>query len=168
VPDTGLVSTTEDSTTSPTCKNIPAGVIVVTALCANVNTHALTSRVTAKAELAQLIIRVPGLPTIELRGVKAWSTITCGSSRGSTTVAFLKIGGNSIISRRVTFSNGATFTVGPVKIVFDEVTKHGPPDRARLVNAVHISAHVPNVADLDAIVSSAYAAVSGCPSTGGA
>src|SRR4051794_14485672 len=167
VPDTGLITTTETSTTTPSCVDVPAGLLVIHALCDSVTTHAYTSRVTAKAEVADLVIRVPGLPVIALRGVKAWSSVSCDSSHGTTTVAFLKIGGNNVISRRATFSNGATLTIGPIKIVFDETVKHGPPTRARLVNAVHISAHVPNIADLDVIVSSAFAGVTDCASTGG-
>jgi len=164
VPDTGLITTTETTTNTPSCVDVPAGLIVVHALCDSVATHAFTSRVTAIAEVADLKIAVPGLPVIQLRGVKAWSSVSCTASHGTTTVAFLKIGGNNIISRRATFSNGATLTVGPIKIVFDETVKHGTPTRARLVHAVHISAHVPNVADLDVIVSSAFAGVTDCDS----
>jgi hypothetical protein len=121
--------------------------------------------VAATATLANLSISIPGLPVIQLRGVKAWSTITCGSSHGTTTVAFLKVGGTSIISRKETFSNGTTFNVGPVTIVIDGTTRTGPPSRSRLVNAVHITANVPNIANLDVIVSSAFAKVTDCPVT---
>lgn len=162
VPDTGLVVTQETTTVNPACVDIPDQLIVVHALCTSVNTHADTSRVTAAATLADLKIAVPGLPAIELRGVKGWSTVTCGSSRGTTTVAFLKVGAQSIISRKTTFSNGKSLTVGPLTIVFNQVVRHGPPARARLVNAVHITANVPHVAALDVIVSSAYASVTDC------
>jgi hypothetical protein len=162
LPDTGAISTTESTTTAPACISVPAGLITVHALCDSVATHAFTSRVAANSTLADLSITVPGLPVIALRGVKAWSTISCGSTHGTTTIAYLKIGGKNVISRKTTFSNGTTIAVGPVKIVIDETTRTGPPSRSRSVNAVHISADVPNVADLDVIVSSASAGVTDC------
>jgi hypothetical protein len=165
LPDTGLVVTNATTTTAPACIDVPTGLLVVKALCASVATHSYTSRVTAQATVADLSVTVPGLPVIELRGVKAWSTITCGTSRGTTTIAFLKVGGKSLISRTETFSNGATLTVGPVKIVIDQTTRTGPPSRSRLVYAVHITANVPKIADLDVIVSSAYAKDTDCAPT---
>jgi hypothetical protein len=164
VPDTGLVVTKDTTTVNPACVEVPDVLLVVHALCTSVNTHANTSRVTAAATLADLKIVVPGLPAIELRGVKGWSSVTCGSSHGTTTVAFLKVGTQSVISRRATFSNGKSLTVGPLTIVFNQVVRHGPPDRTRLVNAVHITANVPHVAYLDVIVSSALAGVADCAS----
>lgn len=165
LPDTGPVVTNVTQTVAPACLNVPAGVITLQGLCDTVKTHAYTSRIAATAALANLSINVPGLPVILLKGVKAWSTITCGSSHGTTTIALLKIGGKTIISRGATFSNGETLNVGPIQIVINSTTRTGPPSRSRTVTALHITADVPNVADLDVVVSYATAKVDDCPVT---
>jgi hypothetical protein len=162
VPDTGAVTTTVTSTTTPACINIPLGLIVAHALCDSVSTHKFTSRVAAKSTLADISIGLPGVPAIQIRGIKAWSTITCGSSHGTTTIAFLKIGGQNLISRKTTFSNGATFTLGPVSIQINETLRTGPPGRSRSVIAVHVRVNLPNIAVADVIIGAATASTTNC------
>jgi hypothetical protein len=162
VPDTGLVTTTVTSTTTPSCVTIPAGIIVAHLLCDSVSTHKFTSRVTAKSTVADIAIGVPGIPAIQIRGIKAWSTITCDSSRGTTTIAFLKIGGSNVISRKTTFSNGATFTVGPVSIQINETARTGPPSRSRSVIAIHVRVNLPGIAVADVVIGAATASTTNC------
>ena len=157
-PDTGSISTTSASNTTPPCAvDIPAVVIRAQALCASIVTSLGPSDSTAQATAKQLTISIPSLPVISVQLVQANSDSQCAGSgganvsTGSTTIVGLTIGG---IPQNITNPSPNTTLLG-----FITLDEQVPVPGGLTVNGLHVS--VPGVADV--IVSSATSDIHNCP-----
>ncbi|MBO0810086.1 MAG: hypothetical protein J2P32_17470, partial [Actinobacteria bacterium] len=82
-PDTGKVRVAKAITTTTPCTASVSTVLVTAgALCPRVTTHLAPGTSTATASVSDVTVGLPGVPVIELSGVRATSTSTCGSAAG--------------------------------------------------------------------------------------
>jgi len=138
-PDTGLVSTTSSSTTSTPCVPNVAGLVADLAsargLCANVTTVGFPGSSTSSASVTETTLG--WFPRITLRGVTSTSTSTCGGSSGITTIDFLAIGNDVVISAPTQVGPNTAINAGAVKLVLNEQIPSTSADRGLTLNAVH-------------------------------
>jgi hypothetical protein len=164
-PDTGPVSTTSSSSTSTPCVATLTGVLTVTAhlLCANVTTTAVPSRSVATASVADASVAIAGIPTITLTTVASSSTTTCAGSTGTTTIAFLKVGGTVVIGQPTQVAPNTTVTVGVVSLVLNEQIPFTTPDAGLTVNAVHLKVNALGLAKTNVVIASSESDIGNCP-----
>jgi hypothetical protein len=162
-PDTGHISTTSSSTTTTPCVATVATIVVAHVLCANVTTVANPGKSTATASVADATAVLPRLATIVLRVVKSTSTTTCAGSTGTTTIDYLKVGTTVVIATRTTVAPNTRVTVGPVSVVLNEQIPFNTPDKGLTVNAIHVTANVPDVATANIVVASSESDIGNCP-----
>lgn len=160
-PDTGLVQTDDTTDTKPACGNDPGPYITATLLCPEVRTDGDRITVDSVATVATAHVGLPGLPVIDLVGVKAEATASCDNgTTGSTTIDYLRVGGTVVIAQRTVVKPNTTVNLGVVKLILNE--QMNSRDGWRIVNAVHVKAGVPGLVTADVVVSSAQAATSSC------
>jgi len=83
-PDTGPVRTADaTSTTTPCTANVSAVVVTAHAVCVNVTTAVNPGTSTATTTAADTRIGLPGMPVVELSGIRATSTTTCAAATGT-------------------------------------------------------------------------------------
>ena len=104
-----------------------------------------------------------GLPTIILRAVTSTSTSTCAASTGITTIGFLAIGNDVVISAPTQAAPNTTTNVGAVKVVLNEQIALTAPDRGLTVNAVHVAFTPIGLPGLDVVVASSESHIGNCP-----
>jgi hypothetical protein len=164
LPDTGPVSTLNSTAIEPPCLANIALLVGVQADCAVVATSsAFPATSVAAASLAAAQIPITTLPLISVGAVQAESRTTCAGSAGSTTIAFLRVGTVTLISKPTPIKPNTTLNVGVVKLVLNEQKAFSTPDKGLTVNAIHITVNALGVAKANVIISSAESDISGCP-----
>jgi hypothetical protein len=105
----------------------------------------------------------PVLPTITLRGVTSTSTSTCGGSTGTSTIDFLAIGNNVVISEPTQVAPSTTINAGSVKLVLNEQIPSTSPGTGLTVNAVHLTFRPLGLVKVDVVVASSESHIGNCP-----
>jgi hypothetical protein len=174
-PDTGFVSTTSSSTTSTPCVARLAGVAAALAtargLCASVTTVGFPGSSTSSASVTEATMGPPTdaagyrpvLPTITLRGVTSTSTSTCGGSTGTSTIDFLAIGNDVVISAPTQVAPNTTINDGAVKLVLNQQIPSTSPGTGLTVNAVHATLRPLGLVKVDVVVASSESHIGNCP-----
>jgi hypothetical protein len=162
--DTGWVHTQGSSVTSAPCGVIASSILQATLGCPFVVTDAEDQEVRSTVAVANARLGVPLLPVVEARAVEAKSSSQCSGglydTDGSTTIAYLKVGSQVVISKPTPIAPNTKIKVGVVSLTLNEQIDH---DGAGLtVNAIHVKANVLNLAKEDVIISSAYSEVNNC------
>jgi hypothetical protein len=163
IPDTGAISTTSSSTTSTPCVATLGGLVAAHALCVNVTTTAFPGKSTASASVADTTVGIPTIPTIAMKAVQSTSTTTCAGSTGSTTIAFLEVGGTVVIAQPTMIAPNTRISVGLVTLTLNEQIPFSGPDKGLTVNAVHVNVNALNLAQTDVIVASSESDIGNCP-----
>ncbi|MFH8442866.1 choice-of-anchor P family protein [Streptomyces sp. NPDC018026] len=136
-PDTGAVRTAGAETVAPACgENIEALVLSAGLPCAQLETRTGPNGSTATATLADARIGLPGLPVVELSGVKATSSSTCTAATGSTSLEL------TVAGTPVDVPDTPNFEVDlglAGKLVVNEQTPVDGADQGLTVNAVHLT-----------------------------
>jgi hypothetical protein len=105
----------------------------------------------------------PVLPTITLRGVTSTSTSTCGGSTGTSTIDFLAIGNDVVISAPTQVAPNTTINDGAVKLVLNQQIPSTSPDGGLTVNAVHATLRPLGLVKVDVVVASSVSHIGNCP-----
>ncbi|MEU4742648.1 ice-binding family protein [Actinosynnema sp. NPDC023658] len=162
-PDTGFVSTTSSSTTSTPCVATLNGPVGAHVLCANVTTVAHPGKSTATASVADATVGIVGIPTITTGAVQSSSTTTCAGSTGTTTIAYLKVGGTVVIAQPTQVAPNTRVSVGVVSLVLNQQIAFSTPDDGLTVNAIRITVNTVGLAAVTTTVASSESDISGCP-----
>jgi hypothetical protein len=162
-PDTGPVSTTSSGTTSVPCVASISGLVSSHTLCAQVTTTAFPGRSAAAASVDDTTVGITGIPVITLRTIQSTSTTTCAGSTGTTTIAFLQVGGTVVISQPTNVAPNTTVNVGVVRLVLNEQTPITSPDNGLTVNAVHITVNALGLARTNVVLASSESDIGNCP-----
>ena len=104
-----------------------------------------------------------GIPTITTGVVQSSSTTSCTGSTGSTTIAFLSVGGVVVIAQPTQIAPNTGVTVGVVTLVLNEQLPFTGHDRGLTVNAVHVNVNTLGLAVVDIVVASAQSDIINCP-----
>jgi hypothetical protein len=161
-PDTGPVATTASTTVTKSCVNL-TGLVSATALCPSVTTTASPSaKSVAKVSVASVDIGILGLPVITVKALETTSTTTCAGSTGATTIEYLAVGGQVVISAKTTVKPNTKIQIGGVTIVLNEQVPFSTPDQGLTVNGLRISAVGLGTA-LNAVVAPSESDIGNCP-----
>lgn len=158
-PDTGHISTTSTTTTSPPCVATVTGIVSATVLCASNHTDAAALSSTSTASLATVTVGIPGIPVIKVVAAKSTSTTTCAGSSGGTTIVSLTVGGVGVNVNNLMPNTGVN--IGLVGLVLNE---QKPVPGGLTVNAVHITVSALLV-NADIVIASATSDIHNCPPT---
>jgi hypothetical protein len=158
IPDTGSVSTSAATTTAPPCVASLSGLITAGVLCAKVVTSLGPSGSVADASVDSTTIGVAALPVITVGAVQSESRTTCAGSSGTTTIAYLAVGGVVVISKPTPITPNTKLSVLGVSLTLDEQT---PVTGGLTVNAVHVS--VIGLVNLDVVLASSTSDIHNCP-----
>lgn len=159
-PDTGPVRVAQATTTTTPCAaSVNAVVITANTLCPNVTTRLAPGTSTATSTVADASVGLPGVPVIEVSGLTATSTSTCGSGGSATGSATftLRIGG--VPTTVPTAPNSEIDLPGGTRLIVDEQAPVPGADFGLTVNALHIVA-AGGLADV--VVGSATSDVHNC------
>jgi hypothetical protein len=163
-PDTGAVNVAGSTTVGPRCVLAIPGIANVDAVCAGVATsNAFPARSSAAASVAAATIGVPGIPVIAVGAVQSTSSTTCGGSAGTVTIAYLRVGGVTVISKPTPIKPNTTINVGVVKLVINEQTPISSPDQGLQVNALHATVNVLGLARVNVVLASSESDIGNCP-----
>jgi len=162
-PDTGSISTTTDSSTSVPCVAALKGLVSADGLCAKVATTAFPGKSVATASLADVGVRLVGIPAVSVGAIKSTSTTQCSGSAGSVTIDYLKVGGVVVISVPTTVAPNTTVNVGVIKLVLNEQTPVAGPDAGLTVTAVHLTVNAIGLARTDIKLAAAESDIGNCP-----
>jgi uncharacterized repeat protein (TIGR01451 family) len=167
--DTGAVSTAKASTTKTPCAldvTLP-DLLISGDVCSDVTTIPATNVTPATsdaaASVAAVAVGVPGLPVITLEAVQSSSTTTCAGSGGATTIGYLKVGSDVIISKPTVIAPNTKLSVGLVTLTLNQqfpVTVGS--DHGLLVNAVDIYANVLGLVQANVTVASSESDIGNC------
>lgn len=136
-PDTGPIRIAQASSTTTACTaTVDVAVVTAKALCPNVTTRLAPGTSTATSTVADVTIGIPGLPVIEISGITALSTSTCGAATGSTNIVTLRIGGTSVPVP--TPPNSEINLVGVARLIINEQRPVADADYGLTVNAAHL------------------------------
>lgn len=136
-PDTGQIRVAQATTTNTPCAATFNAVIVsARVLCPKVTTTLAPGTSTATATLTDVAVGLPGVPVIEVSGLTATSTSTCGAATGSTTLT-LHIGGQAVTVP--TAPNSELDLPGGTRLIVNEQLPVPGADFGLTVNAVHIT-----------------------------
>ncbi|MEU8194926.1 vWA domain-containing protein [Microbispora amethystogenes] len=163
VPDTGHISTTSTSATSVPCTATLSGLISAHALCAKVATTEFPGKSVATASIDDTTIGITGIPVITVKTVNSSSTTTCAGSTGTTTIAFLKVGGTVVIAEPTTIQPNTAIDVGVVNLVLNEQKSFSTPDKGLTVNAVHVTVDALGLAKTNVVLASSESDIGNCP-----
>jgi hypothetical protein len=161
-PDTGAISTTSSSTTTTPCQAALTTPVTAHVLCANVTTLADPGESTAAASLADASVPIAGIPTITVRAVQSTSTTTCAGSTGTTTIAYLAVGGTVVIASPTSIPPNTGISIAGLTLVLNEQIPVTGPDTGLTVNAVHVSASVLGLVQANVVVASSESDIGGC------
>ena len=125
--DTGIISTSQTHIFTAPCVPLlvqPVGWPVNTKItevhgCAAVSTTAgnqLTSKSLAAATITQLVVQIPGQPLVRVREVLSTSKTTCAGSTGTTSIGYLAVGSDVLISHPELVPPNTHFTVGQFSV----------------------------------------------------
>lgn len=135
-PDTGPIRVAQATTTmTPCAASINAIVVTASALCPKVTTTLAPGTSTATSTVSHVTVGIPGVPVIELDGVTATSTSTCGSASGSTNLT-LHIAGATVTVP--TAPNSEIGLAGGARLIINEQAPVPGADFGLTVNAAHI------------------------------
>jgi len=163
--DTGVISTTTPETFSPPC-SVLTGLIAAQALCNQVTATADPAGVTATSSLAGAQIGTPGIPAIVLGAVTVTSTTTCAGSVGTTTIAYLSVGGHVVINSPTLVAPNTQISVAGIKLALNQQVPNLAPAIGLRVNALHVQ--VGNaVSSIYVTVGHAESLIRRCPTTTG-
>jgi hypothetical protein len=162
-PDTGAISTTSSSTTTTPCVATLSGLVSAHVLCANVTTVAFPGKSTASASVADATVGIGAIPVITLEVINSSSTTTCAGSTGTTTIAFLKVGGTVVIGMPTQVAPNTKVTVGVVSLVLNEQIPFTVPDKGLTVNAVHVKVNALGLATTNVVIASSESDIGNCP-----
>ncbi|HEX3542415.1 MAG TPA: choice-of-anchor P family protein [Acidimicrobiales bacterium] len=118
----------------------------------------------ASSTVADVTVGIPLLPVISVLAAGVNSKSICGSSTGSTTIARLVIGGQSINVANLPPNTTINLILGAKVILNEQTATTGPGgDRVLTVNAVHVL--LPPLLGLgaDVVVASASSDIHNCP-----
>jgi hypothetical protein len=166
--DTGAVATTKASTTANPCAlNLPLADLLTTGdVCSDVTTLPATSLTPAtsdaQASVAAVAIGVPSLPVIDVQAVQSNSVTTCLGSLGSTTIAYLKVGSDVVISKPTVIAPNTTLTIGLVTLVLNQQIPLVGPDHGLIVSAVDVRANVLGLVQANVSVASSESDIENC------
>ncbi len=161
-PDTGSVSTTKAETIAPACVVSLSGLINSSTLCASVTTSLNPSKSVAQASINSTTIGLPGLPVITVGAVQSQSTSTCQAESGSTTIAYLSVGGVVVISKPTAVAPNTKISVAGITLVLNEqLTSPG----TLTVNAVHVEVNALGLSLVTAnvVLASSTSDIENCP-----
>jgi Ice-binding-like len=161
-PDTGNVSTNVSSSTTTPCRASLPGAVSANVLCANVTTDASTGTSKATASVDDTAVGIASIPAITVGAVKSTSTTTCSGSSGTTTIAYLKVGGTVVIAQPTAIAPNTMITLGVVKLVLNEQIAFSTPDDGLTVNAVHVTANALGLVLANAVVASSESDIGNC------
>jgi hypothetical protein len=113
--------------------------------------------------VAAVGVGIAGLPAIQVQAVEATSASSCAGSAGTTTIAFLKVGGLTVISKPTPIAPNTTINVGVLKLVLNEQKFFTTPDRGLTVNAIHVTVNALSLVKADVVIASAESDVGNCP-----
>jgi hypothetical protein len=156
---------TQASTSTPTpCEYNPVvpGVLVSGLFCAGVTTSDVNDTSTATASMANLAVGIGTLPAVVLQGVQSTSSTSCLGSKGSVTIAYLRIGTTTVIASPTTIAPNTALTVGALKVVLNQQIHFNTPDNGLTVNALSITLNDGTVAQVSLVVATAESDISGC------
>ena len=161
-PDTGSVSTTTAETVAPPCVVSLSGLINSGTLCASVTTSLSPSKSTVQASVDNTSIGLPGVPVITIGAVQSQSTSTCQAANGSTTIAYLSVGGVVVISKPTVVAPNTKVSVAGVTLVLNEQIA-GPGTLT--VNAVHVKINALglNLVTANVVLASSTSDIHNCP-----
>jgi len=161
-PDTGPVSVTSNTTVAPPCVITISGLINSANLCAKVVTTETPSSSTANASVDSTGIGLPGVPVIQVGLVQSQSKSTCAGSTGSTTIAFLKVGGVTVIASPTQIAPNTKINVLGVSLTLNEQT---PVPGGLTVDAVHVNINALGLSlvTADTVIASATSDIHNCP-----
>jgi hypothetical protein len=165
IPDTGAISTTSSSTVSPACVANLRGLVSADVLCATVTTTAVPAKSTASASVVDAAVRLPQLPTIAIKAVQSSSTTTCGASSGSTTIDYLAVGPNVVISVPTVVAPNTRLSVAGITLVLNEQIPITGAEKGLTVNAIHIVVNPlgANAVTANIVVASSESDIGNCP-----
>lgn len=161
-PDTGSVSTTTAETVAPPCVVSLSGLINSGTLCASVTTSLNPSKSTVQASVDNTSIGLPGVPVITIGAVQSQSTSTCQAANGSTTIAYLKVGGVVVISKPTAVAPNTKISVAGVSLILNEqIASPG----VLTVNAVHVKINALglNAVTANVVLASSTSDIHNCP-----
>ncbi len=161
-PDTGPVSVTSNTTVAPPCVITISGLINSANLCAKVVTTETPSSSTANASVDSTSIGLPGVPVIQVGAVQSQSNSVCAGSSGSTTIAFLKVGGVTVIASPTPIAPNTKISVLGVNLTLNEQT---PVPGGLTVNAVHVNINALGLSlvTADTVIASSTSDIHNCP-----
>jgi hypothetical protein len=177
VQDTGPVSTTQKTSTPVPCLvNAAVPDLLLTGdVCAAVDTTTNPEQSAASASVANAgLLLGPAaeavLPTITIQGVASTSTTTCAGSTGSTTIAFLQIGSDVIISHDTVIPQNDVINLAGqpglsgVTLILNQQTPYsdGDGDSGQTVNAINLTVNI-GIVDINLIVASSQSDIGNCP-----
>ena len=158
-PDTGSISTTSPSSTTPPCTLTIKGAVSADTLCASVVTTVPPVRSTSKASVGDATITIPGLPVIALQAIQTTSQSSCTGASGTTTFASLTIGGVPYNVNAV--APNTTINIGVAKLVLNEQVPVSGADHGLTVAGVHLSAST-LLLSVDVVLASARSDIHNC------
>lgn len=161
-PDTGAISTMSSTTTTTPCRASLTTPVTASLLCVNVTTLAAPGESTAAASVAAAGIPILGLPTITARAVQSTSTTTCAGSSGTTTIAYLAVGGTVVIASPTPIPPNTGISVAGVTLVLNEQIPVSGPDSGLTVNAIHVGASVLGLVQANVVLASSESDIGGC------
>lgn len=159
-PDTGHVRTARATETSQPCASeVSVRLLDVSSLCPGVTTATATGTTTSTATVGEVRLGVPGTGLVELHGVRAESTSTCGSggsASGRTDVSVRLAGVPVPVSGE---PNAVVELPGGTRLVVNEQKAVPGADHGLTVNAVHLTTED---GEVDVVVGSATSGVHNC------
>ncbi len=161
-PDTGSVSTTTAETVAPPCVVSLSGLINSGTLCASVTTSLSPSKSAVQASVDNTSIGLPGVPVITIGAVQSQSTSTCQAANGSTTIAYLSVGGVVVISKPTAVAPNTKISVAGVNLILNE--QLASPGTLT-VNAVHVNINALglNLVTANVVLASSTSDIHNCP-----
>ncbi len=164
-PDTGRISTTTSTGTSPPCVATVSGPISAHGLCAQVTTIGFPARSVTSASVDDTTVSITNIPAITMTAIRSTSTTTCAGSTGTTTIGFLKVGNVVVIGQPTNVAPNTAVTVGGVKLMLNEQTPISRPTAGLSVIGVRVTvtAATLGLPSANAVVASAESALGNCP-----
>jgi hypothetical protein len=169
VNDTGAVSTT--ATTNKTTSVVPITGSPITASVLNTTQTTGNGSSFFAAQVGEESVSGLSLPSVASSQVTTTSKTTCNASTGKTSsvgttdIVYLKIGGTVIVGAGGLYAPDTTFTpnftinLGLAKVVINEQI---PITNGLAVNAVDVTAGIPNLLTTQVIVAHAESDIEGC------
>jgi O-glycosyl hydrolase len=135
-PDTGKIRVAKAMTTTTPCTASVSTVLVTAgALCPRVTTHLAPGTSTATATVSDVSVGLPGVPVIELSGVRATSTSTCGAASGNVSLTVRVAGTRIAVS---TAPGSGVRLPGGTRLIVNEQRPVPGADFGLTVTAAHL------------------------------